>query len=60
MVMKCSTWMQSQKRQNDLCSFPRQPIQYHPAALLLRQAGQATCTAMKEASGILFALSSIF
>ena len=21
---KCSTWMQSQKRQNDLCSFPRQ------------------------------------
>ena len=26
---KCSTWMQSQKRQNDLCSFPRQIIQYH-------------------------------
>ena len=26
---KCSTWMQSQKRQNDLCSFPRQMIQYH-------------------------------
>ena len=25
---KCSTWMQSQK-QNDLCSFPRQTIQYH-------------------------------
>ena len=25
---KCSTWMQSQKRQNDLCSFPRQTIQY--------------------------------
>ena len=24
---KCSTWMQSQKRQNDLCSFPRQSIQ---------------------------------
>ena len=23
----CSTWMQSQKRQNDLCSFPRQTIQ---------------------------------
>ena len=22
---KCSTWMQSQERQNDLCSFPRQP-----------------------------------
>ena len=26
---KCSTWMQSQKRQNDLCSCPRQTIQYH-------------------------------
>ena len=26
---KCSTWMQSQKRQNDLYSFPRQTIQYH-------------------------------
>ena len=26
---KRSTWMQSQKRQNDLCSFPRQTIQYH-------------------------------
>ena len=26
---KYSTWMQSQKRQNDLCSFPRQNIQYH-------------------------------
>ena len=26
---KCSTWMQSQERQNDLCSFPRQTIQYH-------------------------------
>ena len=24
---KCSTWMQSQKWQNDLCSFPRQTIQ---------------------------------
>ena len=24
---KCSTWMQ--KRQNDLCSSPRQTIQYH-------------------------------
>ena len=23
---KCSTWMQSQKRQNDLCWFPRQTI----------------------------------
>ena len=27
--LKCSTWMQSQKRQNDLCSFLRQTIQYH-------------------------------
>ena len=26
---KCSTWMQSQKRQNDLCSFSSQTIQYH-------------------------------
>ena len=26
---KSSTWMQSQKLQNDLCSFPRQTIQYH-------------------------------
>ena len=26
---KCSTWMQSQKRQKDLCSFPSQTIQYH-------------------------------
>ena len=26
---KCSTSMQSQKRQNDLCSSPRQAIQYH-------------------------------
>ena len=26
---KYNTWMQSQKRQNDLCSFPRQSIQYH-------------------------------
>ena len=24
---KCSIWMQSQKRQDDLCSFPRQPIE---------------------------------
>ena len=27
--MKCSIWMQSQKWQNDLCSFPRQTIQYY-------------------------------
>ena len=26
---KCSTWVQSQKPQNDLCSFPRQTFQYH-------------------------------
>ena len=26
--LKCSTWMQSQKRQYDLCSSPRQAIQY--------------------------------
>ena len=26
---KCNTWMQYQKRQNDLCLFPRQTIQYH-------------------------------
>ena len=26
---KCSTWMQSQKKLNDLCSFQRQTIQYH-------------------------------
>ena len=26
---KRSTWTQSQKQQNDLCSFPRQTIQYH-------------------------------
>ena len=27
--LKCSTWIQSQKQQNNLCSFPRQIIQYH-------------------------------
>ena len=27
--LKCSTWVQSQKRQNDLCSSPRQTIQYN-------------------------------
>ena len=27
--LKCITWMQSQKRQNDLSSFPRQTIQYN-------------------------------
>ena len=29
MSPKCSTWMRSHKCQNDLCSFPRQTIQYH-------------------------------
>ena len=24
--LKCSTWVQSQKRQNDLCLFPRKPF----------------------------------
>ena len=27
--LKCSTWLQSQKWQNDLCWFPRQNTQYH-------------------------------
>ena len=27
--LKCSIWVQSQKRQNDFCSFPKQTIQYH-------------------------------
>ena len=27
--LKCSSWMQSQKQQNDLGSFPRQTTQYH-------------------------------
>ena len=26
---KCSTWMESLKRQNNLCSFPGQAVQYH-------------------------------
>ena len=26
---KCSTWMQSQRQQNDLCLFPKKTIQYH-------------------------------
>ena len=28
-TLKCSTWVQSQKQQNDLWSFLRHPIQYH-------------------------------
>ena len=27
--LKCSTWLQSQKQQNDLGMFPRQTIQHH-------------------------------
>ena len=27
--LKCSTWVQSQKQQNDFCLFPRQTIQHH-------------------------------
>ena len=27
--LKCSTWMQSQKWQNNFCSFSRQTLQYH-------------------------------
>jgi len=33
---KRSTWMQSQKWQNDLCSFPAQTIQYHSNPSLCR------------------------
>ena len=28
-ILKCRTWVQSQKQQDDLCSFPKQTIQYH-------------------------------
>ena len=40
---KCSTWMQFQKWQNDLCSFPRQTIQYHgnPSLCLTTNAEEA-------------------
>ena len=31
---KCSTWMQSQKRQNDLCLFPTKSNQYHSSPSL--------------------------
>ena len=34
---KCSTWMQSQKRQKDLCLSPRQTIQYHSYPSLMPQ-----------------------
>ena len=33
---KCSTWVQSQKGQNDLSSFPRETIQYHSNPSLFR------------------------
>ena len=41
--LKCSTWMQSQKQQNDLCSFPRQTIQYYsnPSLCPTRNAEEA-------------------
>ena len=32
--LKCSTWMQSQKCQNDVCLFPSQTIQYHSNPIL--------------------------
>ena len=40
--LKCSTWKQFQKWQNDLCSSPRQTIQYHksksmPQCLMLKK-----------------------
>ena len=42
-ILKCSTWMQSQKRQNDLCSFPWQTIQYqgNPGYALTSNAEEA-------------------
>ena len=41
--LECSTWMESQKWQNDLCSFPRQTIQYHsnPSLYLTSNAEEA-------------------
>ena len=27
--LECNTWVQSKKQQNDLCSFPRQTIEFH-------------------------------
>ena len=32
--LKCSIWVQSQKRHSDLCLFPRQAIQYHSSPSL--------------------------
>ena len=34
--LKCSTWMQSQKRQNDLCSSPRQTIMLYMLCILFK------------------------
>jgi len=31
---KCSIWVKTQKCQNDLCSFPRETIQYHTNLIL--------------------------
>ena len=41
--LRCSTWIQSEKRWNDLCSFPRQTIQYHsnPSLCLTSNAEEA-------------------
>ena len=44
--LKCSTWMQSQKRQNDVCSSPRQTIQYHHSIQVYAPTSNA-----KEAEG---------
>ena len=41
--LECNTWVQSKKQQNDLCSFPRQTIQYHsnPSLALTSNAEEA-------------------
>ena len=39
---KYSTWLQSQKQQNDLCSFPWQNIQYYHNSSLRRRKWQPT------------------
>ena len=45
--MKCSTWMQSQKRRDDLGSFPRQTSQYHSnSSLCPAGATAALCTGL--------------
>ena len=38
---KYSTWMESQKRQNDLCTFPRKTIQITIIKALTSNAGEA-------------------